>query len=112
MIKRNLRRYILIFRLALALNKHELKMPVLANTRFGPQFSISQNFAFVSNITAAYLVFRVTHSSYDVLFQMVACFYTVEQCATINNLSITSATRFYCKSGVCNLKLCVTLGSR
>jgi len=30
---------ILIFRLALALNKHGLKMPVLANTLFGPQFS-------------------------------------------------------------------------
>jgi len=31
------------FRLALALNKHELEMPVLANTRIGPQFSFRQH---------------------------------------------------------------------
>jgi len=35
---------ILIFLLALALNKHGLKMPVLANTLFGPHFTISQHF--------------------------------------------------------------------
>jgi len=35
---------ILIFRPALALNEHGLKIPVLANTLFGPQFSISQHF--------------------------------------------------------------------
>jgi len=48
MIKRNLfyTIYIPIFRLALALNKHGLKMPVLANTLFGPQFSISQHLTF------------------------------------------------------------------
>jgi len=34
----------LIFRLALALSKQWLKMPVLVNTLFGPQFSFSQNF--------------------------------------------------------------------
>jgi len=34
---------ILIFRLALALNKHELEIPVLANTLFVPQFSFSQH---------------------------------------------------------------------
>jgi len=32
-------------------------MPVLANTPFGPQFSISQHFDFLSNVTAACLVF-------------------------------------------------------
>jgi len=32
------------FRLALALNEHGLKMPVLANTLFYPQFSFSQHF--------------------------------------------------------------------
>ena len=53
----------LIFRLALALNKHGLKMPVLANTLFGPQFSISQQFDFLSNVTAACLVLCMTHSS-------------------------------------------------
>jgi len=35
---------ILIFGLALAINKHGLKMPVLANALFGPQFSFSQHF--------------------------------------------------------------------
>jgi len=34
----------LIFRLALALNKHGLKMPVMANTLFGSQFSFCQHF--------------------------------------------------------------------
>jgi len=32
-----------IFHLALALNEHGLKIPVLANILFGPQFSISQH---------------------------------------------------------------------
>jgi len=36
--------YNLIFRFALALSKHGLKMPVLANTLFGPQFFFSQHF--------------------------------------------------------------------
>jgi len=35
---------ILIFRLAPALNKHGLKIPVLSNTLFGPRFSFSQQF--------------------------------------------------------------------
>jgi len=35
---------LLIFRLALTLNEHVLKIPVLANTLFGPLFSISQHF--------------------------------------------------------------------
>jgi len=35
---------ILIFRLALALNEHGLKMPILANTLFGLQISFSQHF--------------------------------------------------------------------
>ena len=37
---------ILFFRLALALNKHGLKMPVLTNIRFGPQFSVIQHLTF------------------------------------------------------------------
>jgi len=44
------------------------------------------------------------------LFQMVACFSAVEQCLAINNLSIASALQLS-KSGLCNLKLCVALGS-
>jgi len=36
----------LIFRLLLALNKHGLKMPILANTLLDQQFSISQHFDF------------------------------------------------------------------
>ena len=35
---------ILIFRLALALNEHGLKISILAATLFGSQFSFSQNF--------------------------------------------------------------------
>jgi len=35
---------ILIFRFALALNEHGLKMPNLANTLFGPQLSFGQHF--------------------------------------------------------------------
>jgi len=54
---------IIIFRLALALNKHRLKLPVLANTLFGPQFSISQHFDFLNSATAACLIFCMTHSS-------------------------------------------------
>jgi len=54
---------ILIVRIALALNKHGLEMPVLANTLFGPQFSFSQHWIF-SNATAAYLVFYMTRSSW------------------------------------------------
>ena len=41
---------------------------------------------------------------------MVACFYTEEQCSAINKLSIASALQLS-KSGLCNLKLCVKLGS-
>jgi len=55
---------ILIFRFALALNKHGLKISVLANTPFSPRFSISQHFDFLSNVTAACLVFCMTHSSW------------------------------------------------
>jgi len=55
-----------MFRLALALSKHGLKMPFLANTLFGPHFSFSQQFDFLSNVTVAYLVFvgYMTHSSW------------------------------------------------
>jgi len=40
---------------------------------------------------------------------MVACFYTVEQCSAISSLSIDSELQL-CKSGLCNLEFCVTLG--
>ena len=57
MIKINLKLYnIQKFRLALALSKHGLKMPALANKLFGPQVSLSQHFDFLSNVTVAYLV--------------------------------------------------------
>jgi len=39
---------------------------------------------------------------------MVACFYIMEQCSAINNLSTASALQLS-KSGLRNLKLCVTL---
>ena len=78
-------------------------MPVLANTIFGLQFSISQHFDFLSNVTAAYLVFS-WHTVLDDLFQMIAYLYAVEQCSAINNLSIASALQLS-KSGLYNLKL-------
>jgi len=48
-----------------SLSKHGLKMPVLAKTFLGPQFSISQVFDFLSNVNAAFLVFckTLTHRS-------------------------------------------------
>jgi len=52
---------ILIFRLALALNKHGLKMPALANKLFGHGFLSVIIFDFLSNVTSAYLVFCMTH---------------------------------------------------
>jgi len=51
---------ILIFRIALALNKHGLKMTVLANKLFGHDF-LSVNI--LSNVTPAYLIFCMTHIS-------------------------------------------------
>ena len=42
--KKPIKFYDLIIRFALALSKHALKMPVLANTLFGSQFSFSQYF--------------------------------------------------------------------
>jgi len=99
--------YNLIFRFAFALNKHGLKMPVLANTLFGPQFSFSQHF---EQRNCSLLRFFVWHKARDDLFQMVACFYTVEQCSAINNPSTASALQLS-KSGLCNLKLSVTFVS-
>jgi len=62
MIERNLSSYTnLIFRLAPALSKHELKMPVLANTLFGPQFSFSQHFE--QRNCSLLRFFCMTHSS-------------------------------------------------
>jgi len=52
------------FWLALALSKHWLKMPVLASTLFGPQFSFSQHFDVSNNVTVAYLVCCTWHSSW------------------------------------------------
>jgi len=64
-----------IFRLSLALSKHWLKMPVLANTLFGPEFSFSQHFDFLNNVTVAYTVCCTVHDTVlDDLFQMVVCF--------------------------------------
>jgi len=53
---------ILIFRLAVALIGHGLKMPILATSLFGPQFFVSQHFDFLSNVIATCLVFCMTHS--------------------------------------------------
>jgi len=69
---------ILIFRLALALNKHGLKMPVLANTLFGLQFSISQHFDFLSNVTVACLVFLYDTQFLTISYKWLHVFYTVE----------------------------------
>jgi len=76
-------------------------MPVLANTLLGPNFLLVN---ILSNVTATYLVF-VWHPVLDDLFQMIAYFYTVEQCPamnSINSLSIAPALQLS-KSGLCNL---------
>jgi len=62
MIERNLSSYTnLIFRLAPALSKHALKMPVLTNTLFGQQFSFSQHFQ--QRNCSLLRFFCMTHSS-------------------------------------------------
>jgi len=74
------------FRLALALSEHGLKMPVLATRLFGSQYTFIQYF---EQRNCSFPRFA-RHTVLDDLFQMVACFYTVEQCSAINNLSISS----------------------
>jgi len=66
---------ILIFRLALALNKHGLKMLVLGQHPFRPTISLQSTFwATQLQLTS----FFVWHTVLDDLFKMVTCFYTVE----------------------------------
>jgi len=99
MIKRNLLKLFFVL--------HSLSMSMGWKCRsWPPHFSV-HNFLSVNILS---LVFYMTYRSwFDYLFQTVACFYTAEQCSAINNLSIVSALEFS-KSGLCNLKLCVTLG--
>ena len=80
-IKRNLWSCAILFnfRFALALSEHGLKMPILTTTLFGATYS---NFS---------LPRFLYDTVFDDLFQMVACFDTVEQCSAINNLSLASA---------------------
>jgi len=64
---------ILIFRLVFVLNKHGMKMPVLPNTHFGPQFSISQHSFWLfeqRNLPR----FFVWHTVLDGHFQMLHVF--------------------------------------
>jgi len=70
--KKPIKLYNLIFRFALPLSKHGLKMPVLANTLFCPQYSVSHHF---EQRNCSLLRFFVWHTVLDDLFQMVACFY-------------------------------------
>jgi len=92
-----------IFRLALALSKHGLKMPVLANTLFGPKFFSVNN---LSNVTAAYLVF-LWNTVLDDRFQTIAWFHTVVSRTTLSDKqSEHSFSLRRSKSGLCNLKLC------
>ena len=71
--KKPIKLYNLIFRFALAFSKHRLKMPVLALTLFGPQFSFSQQFEQRKCSLLRFLYGTVL----DDLFQIVACFYAV-----------------------------------
>jgi len=64
---------ILTFRLALTFNEHGLKMPVLANTLFGPQIYFSKHFEQRNCSILRFLYDTVL----DDLFHMVACFHTV-----------------------------------
>jgi len=61
--------YILIFLLALALNEHGLKMPILTTTMF------FQSTCWATELPLTSLF--VWRTVLDDLFQMVACFYTV-----------------------------------
>ena len=70
-------------------------MFVLATTPFGTQFSFRRHFE-QRNCSLPLLVWPT------VLFQMVACVYTVEKCSARSRLSIASALHL-CKSGHCNL---------
>jgi len=79
----------------------------LGQHTFRPTIFFSQHF---EQRNCSLLRFFVWYTVLDDLFQMVACFYTVEQCSAINNLNIASALQLF-RSGLCNLKLCVTLGS-
>jgi len=76
------------------------------------QHTFRPTFFFQSTFWAMQLqltLFFVWHTVLDNLFQMVACFYTVgdEQGSAINILDIASALQLS-KSGLSNIKLCVT----
>jgi len=101
---------ILIFRHAFAFNKHAgLKMPVLTNAPFGPRFSISQHYDFLCNVTAACLIFCVTHSSWRSFSN--GCMFLYSRKTLSNKQSEHSLSPTTFKVCLCNLKLCVTLGS-
>jgi len=95
-----------LYNLICSLSKHGLKMPVLANTLFRPQFSFSQHFEQCSCSLLRF--FCMTHSSWWYLSNSCMFLYCkLEQCSAINNLSIASAL-LLSKSDLCNLKFCVT----
>jgi len=79
----------------------------LATTRFGPQFAFSQRF---EQRTWSLPHVFVWHTFLDNLFQMVACFNTVEQCSAMNNLRTNSALQLS-KSGLVTQNIVLTLGS-
>jgi len=65
----------------------------------------------VNTVTAACLVFLNDTQFLTISFEWLHVFIQpVEQCSAINNLSIASALQLS-KSGLCNLKHCVTLGN-
>jgi len=100
---------ILIFRLVLTLNKHGLKILVLVNTLSGPQFSISQHFDVLSNVTAD-LGFCVTHSLWRSVSNGCMFLYSSRTILSDKQSEHSFNLQLY-KSGICNLKLCITLGS-
>jgi len=96
-----------IFRFALALNKHGLKMPVMANTLFGPHFSFSQHF---EQRKRSLLRFFVWHTVLDDLSLDCMFLYNRTMLSDKQSEHSFSPTIVF-KSGLCNLKPCVTIVS-
>jgi len=106
--KKPIKLYNLIFRFALVLTKHGLKKPVLTNTLFCSQFSFRQHFEQPNCSLLRF--FCMTHISGRSLSNSCMLLCSRTMFSDKHNLSISSAVQYF-KSGLCNLKLCVTFVS-
>ena len=104
--KKPVKLYNLIFPFALALNKHGLKMTVLANAHFGPQFWFCQHFD--QRNYSLLCFFCMTHSSWRSLSNGCMSLYSRTM---LSYKQSEHSSLLLSKSGLCNLKLCVTFVS-